>query len=121
VVFIRITPTTTTTFGAKESETDIPIFYSKFTSISIIRYSTNSGNNILHSTLFAPHLRRFALALNVVGVHAAGVLDFDDSLYAVFVFHEKIRHVSPLVFLPVNPGNGDAVSFHPFGNVRITL
>jgi hypothetical protein len=83
--------------------------------------SANRCDHVFHLTLLAPHLCGFALALNVVGVDAAGILDLDDSFLAVFILYEEIRHIATLVLLAVNPRNRDAVSFHPLGNVRILL
>lgn len=55
-------------------------------------------HQVFHPALLAPNLRRFALALHIVGVNPARVFDFHDFLLAVHVFHEEIRHVTALGF-----------------------
>lgn len=62
----------------------------------------NSSKDILHLALLAPHLRRLALALNLIGINAARILYLNDCLPAVFIFHQKVGHISPLVLLAVS-------------------
>lgn len=83
--------------------------------------SPNCSNEVLHFSLLAPNLSRLALALHVVGIQSAWVFHLDENFPAAFVFNKKVRHIPPLVLLPVNPGDGYAVPLHPLDDVRIAL
>src|ERR1700722_19342890 len=78
-------------------------------------------NHVLHVPELAPHLGRLALALDVVGVHAAWIFHFNDGLSAILVLDEEVRHVPPLVLLTVDPWDGDAMPLHPFGHMGIAF
>ncbi len=48
---------------------------------------SNGSKDVLHPSLLAPHIRRFPLALHVVGINTARILHLDDGLSAALVFH----------------------------------
>lgn len=72
-------------------------------------------------TLFAPNFRCPTFALNIVRIESTGILDFNHGLPSILVFHKKIWDVSPPMPLAVDPRNNDAVSLHPFDNMRVVL
>jgi hypothetical protein len=83
--------------------------------------SINGGYNVFHAALPTPNFRRLPLALDIIRVNPTWVLNLNDCLPPIFVFHQEVGQIPPLVFLVVDPRDCDPVPLHPLNNMRIAL